>query len=409
MLVAVNSVFQVLAFGLLGWFYLDLLPRWMNLGDGQGLNVSVWHIALNVIIFLGIPLLAGFLTRHIGERRAGRTAYEAKFLPRIGPWALYGLLFTIVVLFALQCRTITSRPLDVARIALPLLVYFAIMFFGRFLLGKELGLAYDRTATLAFTAAATISSWPSRSPSPPSASPPARPCPESSARSSKCRSSSGWSTWRSPGAGASPPPPLPRFRDPALGREGGAARRRALEEGASDTGGIASATSADGAQWADGSRTGADAAIWRTGLRPALAHLAPLNLRDGHGPVPTDGPRALGELRLHLLGHEDWTGPASATLIGVGRPARDAVGEIAQRRRGRPLLRRDRQGRGAPVYRGPVGPTPLPRRMREVSSDGTGREAASGHGADEARGGRQAAAGMASSFPMAASTDGSTR
>ncbi|GGZ08088.1 arsenical-resistance protein [Streptomyces nitrosporeus] len=152
-LVALNSVFQVLAFGLLGWFYLDLLPRWMNLGDGQGLDVPVGHIALNVAVFLGVPLLAGFLTRRIGERRTGRESYEVKFLPKIGPWALYGLLFTIVVLFALQGKAITSRPLDVARIALPLLAYFAIMFFGTFLLGKGLGLAYDRTATLAFTAA----------------------------------------------------------------------------------------------------------------------------------------------------------------------------------------------------------------------------------------------------------------
>ncbi|MGW1594798.1 ACR3 family arsenite efflux transporter [Streptomyces sp. NPDC002343] len=152
-LVALNSVFQVLAFGLLGWFYLDLLPRWTNLGDGQGLDVSVRHIALNVVVFLGIPLLAGFLTRRVGEQKLGRADYEARFLPRIGPWALYGLLFTIVILFALQGKTITSQPLDVARIALPLLVYFAVMFFGTFLLGKSLGLAYDRTATLAFTAA----------------------------------------------------------------------------------------------------------------------------------------------------------------------------------------------------------------------------------------------------------------
>ncbi|MFF9557830.1 ACR3 family arsenite efflux transporter [Streptomyces albus] len=152
-LVALNSVFQVLAFGLLGWFYLDLLPRWLGLGDGQGLDVSVWHIALNVLVFLGVPLLAGFLTRRLGETRMGRTAYESRLLPRIGPFALYGLLFTIVVLFALQGKTITSQPLDVARIALPLLAYFAVMFFGTFALGKGLGLAYDRTATLAFTAA----------------------------------------------------------------------------------------------------------------------------------------------------------------------------------------------------------------------------------------------------------------
>ncbi|RFU83465.1 arsenical-resistance protein [Streptomyces triticagri] len=152
-LVALNSVFQVLAFGLLGWFYLDLLPRWLGLGDGQGLDVPVWHIALNVIVFLGVPLAAGFLTRRIGERRLGRERYESDFLPRIGPWALYGLLFTIVVLFALQGEAVTSRPLDVVRIALPLLVYFAVMFFGAFLLGEAIGLTYERTTTLAFTAA----------------------------------------------------------------------------------------------------------------------------------------------------------------------------------------------------------------------------------------------------------------
>ncbi|MEG8280452.1 ACR3 family arsenite efflux transporter [Streptomyces sp. AHA2] len=152
-LVALNSVFQVLAFGLLGWFYLDLLPGWIGLGDGEHLDISMGRIALNVVIFLGIPLAAGFLTRRAGEKKLGRADYEQRFLPRIGPWALYGLLFTIVVLFALQGKTITSQPWDVARIALPLLVYFAVMWFGTFALGKALGLAYDRTATLAFTAA----------------------------------------------------------------------------------------------------------------------------------------------------------------------------------------------------------------------------------------------------------------
>ncbi|WP_407566028.1 ACR3 family arsenite efflux transporter [Streptomyces sp. 184] len=152
-LVALNSVFQVLAFGLLGWFYLDLLPGRLGLGEGERLDISMWKIALNVVIFLGVPLLAGFLTRRIGERKLGREIYESRFLPRIGPWALYGLLFTIVLLFALQGETITSQPLDVVRIALPLLVYFAVMWFGTFALGKAIGLAYDRTATLAFTAA----------------------------------------------------------------------------------------------------------------------------------------------------------------------------------------------------------------------------------------------------------------
>ncbi|WP_404870154.1 ACR3 family arsenite efflux transporter [Kitasatospora griseola] len=152
-LVALNSVFQVVMFGVLGWFYLDLLPGWLGLGDGQHLDVSMGRIALNVVVFLGIPLAAGFLTRRLGEKKLGRERYEAKVLPRIGPWALYGLLFTIVILFALQGRTITSQPLDVARIALPLLAYFAIMWFGTFALGKGLGLSYDRTATLAFTGA----------------------------------------------------------------------------------------------------------------------------------------------------------------------------------------------------------------------------------------------------------------
>ncbi|WP_182885222.1 ACR3 family arsenite efflux transporter [Microbispora sp. H10885] len=152
-LVALNSVFQVLAFGLLSWFYLDLLPGLLGLGQGQHLDISAWKIALNVVIFLGIPLLAGFLTRRLGERRVGRERYENVFLPKVGSFALYGLLFTIVILFALQGETITSEPADVARIALPLLAYFALMWFGAFALGKALGLPYDRTATLAFTAA----------------------------------------------------------------------------------------------------------------------------------------------------------------------------------------------------------------------------------------------------------------
>jgi arsenite transporter len=152
-LVALNSVFQVLAFGALGWFYLDALPGRLHLGGGQRLDVSAGRIALNAVVFLGVPLVAGFLTRRIGERKMGRERYEGVLLPKIGPWALYGLLFTIVVLFALQGRPITHRPGDVARIALPLLAYFAVMWFGAFALGKGLGLGYARTATLAFTAA----------------------------------------------------------------------------------------------------------------------------------------------------------------------------------------------------------------------------------------------------------------
>lgn len=151
-LIAVNSVFQVIMFSVLGWFYLTVLPGWLGL-DSQGLDVSVWQIALNVIVFLGVPLLAGFASRWIGEKRRGRVWYEEKFLPRIGPWALYGLLFTIVLLFAFQGEAITSNPLDVARIAVPLLGYFAIMWFVGMLVGKSIGLGYARTTSLAFTAA----------------------------------------------------------------------------------------------------------------------------------------------------------------------------------------------------------------------------------------------------------------
>jgi arsenite transporter len=151
-LVALNSVFQIVAYSLLGWFYLSVLPGWLGL-DQQALDVSLWEIARAVLVFLGIPLLAGFLSRTVGEARRGREWYEGTFLPRIGPWALYGLLFTVVLLFALQGEAITSRPFDVGRIALPLIAYFAIMWSASFWLGHRIGLGYERNATLAFTAA----------------------------------------------------------------------------------------------------------------------------------------------------------------------------------------------------------------------------------------------------------------
>ncbi|CAM3007872.1 ACR3 family arsenite efflux transporter [Saccharomonospora xinjiangensis] len=151
-LIALNSIFQVIAFAVLGWFYLSVLPGWLGLPQ-TGLDTSAWEIAKNVLIFLGIPLVAGYLTRKLGERAQGRDWYESRFLPKIGPVALYGLLFTIVILFALQGEAITSRPLDVARIALPLLAYFTVMWAGSFALGKAIGLSYPRTVTLSFTAA----------------------------------------------------------------------------------------------------------------------------------------------------------------------------------------------------------------------------------------------------------------
>ncbi|CAM5512952.1 Arsenical-resistance protein Acr3 [Streptomyces xanthochromogenes] len=151
-LVALNSVFQVIAFSLLGWFYLSVLPGWLGL-DQTALDISVWEIARSVLTFLGIPLAAGLLTRTLGEKARGRAWYETRLVPRIGPFALYGLLFTVVVLFALQGDAITSQPLDVVRIALPLLVYFAVMWAGSMALGKAVGLDYPRATTLAFTAA----------------------------------------------------------------------------------------------------------------------------------------------------------------------------------------------------------------------------------------------------------------
>ena len=151
-LVVFNAVFQVLAFSLLGYFYLTLLPGWLGL-DTQGFEVGIWEVARTVLIFLGIPLAAGFLTRRIGLKRKGREWYDQEFIPRIGPITLYGLLFTIMLLFAIQGDTITSQPLDVARIALPLLVYFAIMWVAGFVIGKLIGLPYPQTASLAFTVA----------------------------------------------------------------------------------------------------------------------------------------------------------------------------------------------------------------------------------------------------------------
>jgi len=151
-LVALNSIFQVLMFAALGWFYLSALPGWLHLPQ-TAISTSTSQIARSVLIFLGIPLLAGYLSRRWGEKAKGRNWYETRYLPNIGPWALYGLLFTIVILFALQGHQITSRPWDVARIALPLLAYFAIMWVGGYLLGAVLGLGYPRTTTLAFTAA----------------------------------------------------------------------------------------------------------------------------------------------------------------------------------------------------------------------------------------------------------------
>ena len=151
-LVALNAVFQVVAYAVLAVFYLNILPGWLGLGT-ETISVSMADTAKTVLIFLGIPLLAGYLTRTLGEKRRGREWYENRFLPKIAPIALYGLLFTVVVLFALQGETITSKPLTVARIALPLLIYFLVMWFGSWAIARWLTLTYPRTTALAFSAA----------------------------------------------------------------------------------------------------------------------------------------------------------------------------------------------------------------------------------------------------------------
>ena len=151
-LVAINSVFQVVMFGVLGWFYLQVLPSWLGL-ETTSVEFSFWAIVSSVLVFLGIPLLAGLLSRIIGERTKGRDWYENTFLPRISPLALIGLLYTIVLLFSLQGDQILSRPLTVATVALPLLCYFVGMFAVALVVAKLSGMDYAQSASVAFTAA----------------------------------------------------------------------------------------------------------------------------------------------------------------------------------------------------------------------------------------------------------------
>jgi ACR3 family arsenite transporter len=151
-LVALNSLFQIAAYSLLGYFYLELLPGLLGL-EQSSIHFSVGAVARAVAVFLGVPLVAGYFTRRWGEARRGRDWYENMFLPRIGPVALWGLLFTVVVLFALQGDKITNNSLDVARIAVPLLAYFGLMWTSAFVLSARLGFGYPRSASVAFTAA----------------------------------------------------------------------------------------------------------------------------------------------------------------------------------------------------------------------------------------------------------------